>query len=454
MAARPGFHRTVTRQQAIDIVLTPAKDIQLQNFEGKLVLLRADFNVPLDKDGHIADNNRITAEMPTIDVLVKQNAKLVIASHLGRPQPGRQASLGALSFQYAVVDAVSATGKQSLEEMRAKYSLAPVAAELKKRLGDRFVGMASDCVGEEVTQRIKELQPGQVLLLENTRFHAGDTKNDDAFAKQLANGADVFVSDGFGVVHRDQASVTGVTKYIKEKFPGLLVRKEVRCLGERIDHPRRPFAAILGGAKVVDKIHFIDVLIDKVDKVLIGGKMAFTFLKAQGINVGNVAVEEEQLEVARGMQEKAKQRGVQLLLPVDQVVSPDLESGKETFVVSLEKGEKIPAGQYGIDAGPATVKLFTEAISDCNTILWNGPIGKFEVPEFSHGTTAIATAMAEATKRGAVTVVGGGDSVSAVAAAGLHHSDFTHVSTGGGASLELMEGDRMPGLRAVTLGIA
>ncbi|BDA47377.1 Phosphoglycerate kinase [Coccomyxa sp. Obi] len=436
--AERSLHRTVTRQQAIDILLTSEKDISKLDFKGQRVLMRADFNVPLSGN-RIADDTRIRATVPTIQLLLEKGAILILCSHLGRPDPG----------------------KQTWEEMKAKASLAPVAAALKDILGEAFVGLAEDCIGDAVAAQIGTLKPGQVLLLENTRFHKGDTKNDDAFAEALAKstGAQVFIMDAFGVSHRNQASVTGITKFVPRSYPGPLVRKEVLCLANSIDVPKRPFVVVLGGAKVVDKLHIISILIDKADKLIIGGKMAFTFLAAKGVPVGDTEIEEShRVEEALQMERKAAAEHKELYLPIDQVVATELEPGAETKIVwtmDFGSGKPIIAnGFHGGDIGPASQQLFADALADAGTIFWNGPLGKFEVPEFSKGTYAMAKAIAAATKRGATTIIGGGDSVSAVKAAGCSHEDFTHISTGGGASLELIEGNKMPGLRALTLGVS
>ncbi|EIE23485.1 phosphoglycerate kinase [Coccomyxa subellipsoidea C-169] len=398
-------------------------DISKLDFNGQRVLMRADFNVPLSGK-QIADDTRIRATVPTIDLLRKGGAILILASHMGR-----------------CGSALPHCGQSSL---------APVAAALKDILGDAFVGLAEDCIGDAVSARIGTMKPGQVLLLENTRFHKGDTQNDDAFAEALAKstGAEVFIMDAFGVSHRNQASVTGITKFVPKSYPGPLVRKEVLCLARSIDVPKRPFVVVLGGAKVVDKLHIISILIDKADKLIIGGKMAFTFLKAKGVSVGDTEIEEaHRVEEALEMERKAAELHKELYLPIDQVVAEELEQGAQTKIPIISNGF------HGGDIGPASQQLFADALADAGTIFWNGPLGKFEVPEFSKGTYAMAKAIAAATKRGAITIIGGGDSVSAVKAAGCAHEDFTHISTGGGASLELIEGNKMPGLRALTLGV-
>ncbi|KAK9829357.1 hypothetical protein WJX72_005375 [[Myrmecia] bisecta] len=344
-----------------------------------------------------------------------------------------------------------------MADMRSQFSLAPVATALASRLGDCFVGLADDCVGPDVDRRVDGMQDGQVLLLENTRFHAEDLDNSEAFAAQLAATADVFVNDAFGVIHRDQASVTGITRHVHLALMGPLVRHEIQRLLEAVHKPQRPFVVILGGAKVVDKIGIIRVLLQKADKLLIGGKMAFTFLKANDVSVGDTEIEAggKYLEVAQEMQSIAAARGIPLLLPVDQVTAKSLTAGVATQIVPLDTTcctpEKpcIRDGFQGGDIGPATQRLFADALAGAGTVFWNGPLGKFEVPEFAEGTFAVAHSMAASTARGAVTVVGGGDSVAAVHKIGLGDRHFTHLSTGGGASLEFIQNPDLPGIHAL-----
>jgi len=413
-------------------LLSPAHDPAELQVAGKCVLLRADLNVPLDADGRVDDDNRVTAALPTISLLVEKGARVVVASHLGRPDLGKR------------------------PEDRTALSLAPVA-EMLAALLPTFVGLAPDCVGPEVAARVAALKDGQVLLLENTRFHAGDTDNDDAFAGQLAELADVFVNDAFGVVHRAQASVTGVALKVPQRCPGLLVRKEVAALGRHLSEPARPFGVVIGGAKVADKLGVIDTLIDKADMVLIGGKMAFTFLAATGVQFHESQVEESLFEKCLAMLKKGEALGVRILLPVDVLVADRLEQSAQTHISELsttcctKTDPCVGCCVFGADIGPKTIALFQAALKECRTIFWNGPVGKFEVPLFSSGTNAIAETLREVTSSGAITVIGGGDSVNALRSLG-YEKEVSHVSTGGGASLELIEGKSMPGLQALVDG--
>jgi len=375
---------------------------------GKKALVRCDFNVPL-ADGAITDDTRITAALPTIEYLLDHGAAVILCSHLGRPKNG----------------------------FEAKYSLAPVAKRLGELLG-RPVALAADVVGDDARAKAAALRPGEVLLLENVRFEAGETKNDPALSERFASLADVFVNDAFGTAHRAHCSTAGVAAHLPA-VSGFLIKKELQFLGAALHNPARPFVAILGGAKVSDKIGVINSLLDKADAVLVGGGMAYTFFKAQGLSIGSSICEEEKLDVARSLLEKAKKNGVRLLLPVDNVVADRFAADAAVRVVPTDA---IPDGWMGVDIGPETRRLFAGAIADAETVVWNGPMGVFEMEPFAEGTRAVARAMAES---GAVTVIGGGDSAAAVAQLGFEEQ-MSHISTGGGASLEFLEGLELPGI--------
>src|SRR2546425_11183965 len=380
---------------------------------GKRVIIRADFNVPLDESGHITDDTRIRGTLPTINYAVDEGARVILCSHLGRPN-----------------------GK-----VDPRLSLAPVARRLQRLLGKEVL-FAEDCIGAEAEMLVHRMKPGDVLLLEILRFHLGEEQNDDQFAKALASLADVYVNDAFGAAHRNHASVAGITKYLPTAGAGFLMRKEIEYLEGAVANPMRPFVAILGGAKVSGKIGVIENLGKRVDKVIIGGGMAFTFLKAMGLEIGNSLVEDDMLDFARGIQEHALLRGVKFYLPVDCVVAAGREAGAETKIVPMQE---IPKGLYGMDIGPASVRLFTEAVQNAKTILWNGPMGVFEVDAFSRGTQAMAHAVANAY---ALTIVGGGETNDAVHRAGESES-MSFVSTAGGATLQMLEGKELPGLAAL-----
>jgi phosphoglycerate kinase len=383
---------------------------------GKRVLVRADFNVPLDDQGNITDDTRIRAALPTIQDLTGKGAKVVLCSHFGRPK-----------------------GKV-VDDMR----LTPVAKRLSELLGQDVV-KCDDCIGDEVTAAVNGLQNGQVALLENVRFHAGEESNDPEFAKQLAANADLYVNDAFGTAHRAHASTEGVTKYLSPSVGGFLIEKELEYLQAAINNPQRPLAAIIGGSKVSSKIGVIDTLLDKVDKLLIGGGMIFTFYKARGLSVGKSLVEEDKLELAKALEAKAKDKGVELLLPTDVVVADNFAADANSQTVSAEA---IPDGWMGLDIGPDSVKVFQEALKQCKSVIWNGPMGVFEFDKFAKGTEAIAGTLAELTPQGVTTIIGGGDSVAAVEKVGVA-DQMSHISTGGGASLELLEGKTLPGIAAL-----
>ena len=385
------------------------KTIEDVSVQGKRVLVRVDFNVPLDANKKITDENRIVGALPTIKYLVKNGAKVVLCSHLGRPK-----------------------GQFNME-----FSLAPVAKRLSEKLGFE-VKLAKDVIGPDAKKLAAEVEPGKAILLENVRFHAEEEKNDPAFAKELASMAELYVSDAFGTVHRAHASTAGVADYLPA-VAGYLIGKELTFLGNAVENPVRPFVAILGGAKVKDKIGVITNLLEKVDTLIIGGGMAYTFSKAMGGEIGNSLLDEERIGLAKEMMESAKAKGVKLLLPVDTVIANDFDNPTEIKVV--EAGT-IPEGWQGLDIGPKTIELFSDAVKSAKTVVWNGPMGVFEKPEFAKGTLAIATAMAESE---ATTIIGGGDSAAAVTQMGLAPK-MSHISTGGGASLEFLEGKVLPGV--------
>lgn len=391
------------------------KTIRDIDVAGKRVLVRVDFNVPLDAERHITDDTRIRAALPTIQYLLDHGAAVILMSHLGRPD-GK------------VVD---------------KMRLAPVAQRLSELLG-RPVLIASDSVGPEVEKQAQELQPGQVLLLENLRFHKEEEKNDPEFARQLASLGELYVNDAFGTAHRAHASTEGVTHYMPG-VAGFLMEKEINYLGSALENPSHPFVAIIGGAKVSDKIAVLDRLISIVDRLLIGGGMANTFLKAQGYEIGDSLHEESKLDVARRLIEQAHNRGVELLLPTDVVIADRVAPDANSKVVSVEN---VPPGWRIVDIGPQTVQRFRDALKDAKTIVWNGTLGVAEIPAFAKGTDAIIEILAERTREGATTIIGGGDSAAAVEQAGKAES-MSHVSTGGGASLEFLEGRVLPGVAAL-----
>ncbi|MEI6652710.1 MAG: phosphoglycerate kinase, partial [Chlorobiaceae bacterium] len=384
--------------------------------QGKRVLMRVDFNVPLDENKRITDDKRIVESLPSIKKVLEEGGRLILMSHLGRPK-----------------------GKVNPE-----YSLAPVASRLAELI-DSPVLMAKDCIGTEVMQQVLALQDGEVMLLENLRFHAEEEANDADFSRELASLGEVYVNDAFGTAHRAHASTEGITHYVQTAVAGYLIERELLYLGKALQEPERPFVAILGGSKISGKIDVLENLFKKVDTVLIGGAMVFTFFKAQGYEVGNSLVEESKIGLALTILEQAKKKGIKLLLPVDVILTPEISADAASYA---EKISSIPENMIGVDIGPLTAETYRNEILSARTVLWNGPMGVFEIDNFAAGTMAVAKAMAEATAKGAITIVGGGDSASAIAKAGLAN-EMTHISTGGGASLEFLEGKELPGIAAL-----
>ena len=402
--------------------------------KGKKVLVRVDYNVPLDANLNITNDKRIAATVPTIRYLLEQDAAVILMAHLGRPK-----------------------GK-----VVAEMSLKPVAPRLSELIGRKVKFVEGDCISAEAKKAAADLKPGEIVLLENLRFHpeeegknsAGEKDKNamEAFAKELASMGEVFVQDAFGTVHRAHASTSGIVKYVKEAAVGFLLEKELKFLGDALDKPVRPFLAILGGAKVSDKISVIENLLNKVDSIIIGGAMAYTFLKSQGVSVGTSLVEDDKLDLAAELLKKAKEKKIEFLLPVDHIIADKIDFSNKAVPagasVETTNDEAIPEGFMGADIGPKSVEEFAKAVKEAKTIVWNGPLGIFEIDGFSKGTVEIAKLVAEATEGGAVSVVGGGDSVSAVKKAGVDKK-ISHISTGGGASLEFLEGKELPGIAAI-----
>lgn len=389
------------------------KDVELKD---KTVLMRVDFNVPI-KNGTISDDNRIVQALDSIRYVTDAGAKLILTSHLGRPA----------------------------DKPEPEYSLKPVAEHLKT-LVDVPVHFAEDCIGEKAKEAIDKANYGEIVLLENVRFHAEEKKNDSGFAKKLSAHADLFVNDAFGSSHRAHASVAGVTEFLQPAVSGYLLEKEIRYLEESVNNPERPFVAILGGAKVSDKIGVIENLLNKVDTIIIGGGMTYTFYKAKGFEIGNSLVEDDKVDLAKELMNKAEKAGVKFMLPVDSVVAREFKNDAEHKVVD---DDGIEPGWMAVDIGPQSIVAFGNQIKHARTVLWNGPMGVFEMPNFAEGTFAVAEALADVTRNGATTIIGGGDSAAAIKKAGLEN-DVSHVSTGGGASLEYLEGKELPGVASLT----
>jgi len=389
-------------------------DVDLKN---KKVLMRCDFNVPLDENRNITDDRRITASLPSIKKVLSENGALILCSHLGRPKG----------------------------QKKPEMSLKPVADKLSDLL-QLDITLTDDCIGEQVDELKEKLQPGQVLLLENLRFYEGETKNDPDFARELAKGCDIYVNDAFGTAHRAHASTEGVTHFIQQSVGGYLIEKEIEYLDSAINNPKRPLLAILGGAKISGKIDVIKSLFDKVDSLIIGGGMVFTFFKASGMEIGTSLLDEDRLDMAKELLEEAEKRKITMLLPEDIVIADAFDNNASRKTVSVNE---IPADWMGLDIGPVTIEKFSAEINKSETIVWNGPMGAFEMENFSMGTQKIAESLAGASDKGATTIVGGGDSAAAISIFGLD-SKISHISTGGGASLEFLEGKELPGIEALT----
>jgi len=407
--------RTFISKHEVDMVKKSVGDLTEAQLKGKKVLVRCDLNVPLNGKV-ITDDTRIRASVPTIKYLMEKGAKVLLSSHLGRPKGGPE----------------------------DKYSLGPVATRLTELLGKECV-MAPDCIGDAVAKLANGLPEGGVMLLENVRFYKDEEKNVPEFASKLASNADLYVNDAFGTAHRAHASTEGVTKTLKPSVAGFLLQKELEYLDGAVSSPVRPFAAIVGGSKVSSKIGVIESLMAKCDKVIIGGGMVFTFLKARGLSTGSSLVETDQLDLAKRLESEAKAKGVKLILPTDVVIADAFSPDANTQTVSVNA---IPDGWMGLDNGPESTKMIQQELADCKTIIWNGPMGVFEFDKFAKGTFAIAETLADLTGKGACTIIGGGDSVAAVEKAGLADK-MSHISTGGGASLELLEGKVLPGVAAL-----
>lgn len=396
--------------------MTNVRSIDQLDLSGKRVLVRVDFNVPLDDAGNITDDKRIVESLPTIRKIMESGGRTILMSHMGRPKG----------------------------ERKEKYSLRPVAERLSQILGTE-VKLAPDCVGEEVKLMAEALRDGDVLLLENLRFHKEEEANDEEFARQLAALGDVYINDAFGTAHRAHASTEAVARFVREKAAGYLMQKELKFLGEAVRNPERPFVAILGGSKISGKIDVITALLDQCDSIVIGGGMMFTFFKAQGKEIGSSLVEEDKIDMARQILADAEAKNVPVVLPTDVVLADKFAEDADTRIAGVDE---IPSGWMGLDIGPDTCRDFAAHVMEARTVVWNGPMGVFEMEKFAAGTKAVAEALAGATGKGAITIVGGGDSAAAIAELGLA-DEVTHVSTGGGASLEFLEGKELPGVKAL-----
>eukprot|EP01025_Chloroclados_australasicus_P022994 TRINITY_DN234_c1_g1_i10.p2 TRINITY_DN234_c1_g1~~TRINITY_DN234_c1_g1_i10.p2 ORF type:complete len:474 (-),score=78.95 TRINITY_DN234_c1_g1_i10:234-1655(-) len=408
--------KTTGLRQVLCMAKKSVGDLSSADLKGKVVFVRADLNVPLDDAQTITDDTRIRAAGPTLQYLSENGAKILLTSHLGRPKEGPE----------------------------DKFRLNPVAPRLSEVLG-KTVTKVDDCVGEVVKDAVAKMEEGDITLLENVRFYKQETKNDPEFSKQLAEYADMYVNDAFGTAHRAHSSTEGVTKFLSPNVAGFLLQKELDYLEGAVSTPKRPFAAIVGGSKVSSKITVIESLLEKCDKLFLGGGMIFTFFKASGKSIGSSLVEDDQLDLARDLVKKAAEKGVQFILPADVVVADTFSADANTQIVSVDA---IPDGWMGLDIGPKSIDQFNEALSDCKTVVWNGPMGVFEFEKFANGTFAIAEKLAELTGQGCTTIIGGGDSVAAVEKANLADK-MSHISTGGGASLELLEGKVLPGVAAL-----
>ena len=420
------------------------KDIDVK---GKRCLVRVDFNVPM-KDGKITDENRINGALPTIKYLMEHGAKVILCSHMGKPHNIFSEGFGLTKKEKKLVESLpenerEAKTKELLEKAlktdKEKFTLRPVADRLNQLLSNK-VTFAEDLVGEDAKKKVAALKDGECVLLENTRFEKGEEKNDEALCKKLSEFCDIYVNDAFGTAHRAHATTAGIVQYgfVKDAVSGFLIEKELEFLGSAINNPKRPLVAILGGAKVSDKIKVIENLIEKCDTIIIGGGMAYTFLKSLGKEVGDSLLESDRIELAKSLLEKAKAKGVKLLLPVDNIIADAFDNNANTKVAE----GNIPEGWQGLDIGPKTIKLFSDEISKAKTVVWNGPMGVFEMPTFAKGTETIAEALS---KTKATTIIGGGDSAAAVAILG-YADKMSHISTGGGASLEFLEGKELPGI--------
>jgi len=396
-------------------------NLKTEDLAGKKVLVRVDFNVPQAEDGSITDDTRIRAALPTIKHLINAGAKTILVTHLGRPK-----------------------GDTLADRIKDKLRVNPIAQRLSELLGQPVV-KCDDCIGPQVVSQIEALPSGGVALLENVRFYPGEEANDPEFAKELASLAEIYVNDAFGAAHRAHASTAGVAQFLRPAVAGFLLDLELQYLSGAIDRPQRPLAAIVGGSKVSSKIGVIEALLGKVNKLLIGGGMIFTFFKARGLQVGKSLVEDDKLDLARSLEAMARERGVELLLPTDVVVADQFAPDAQSQVVPIDR---IPDGWMGLDIGPDSVKSFQAALADCKTVIWNGPMGVFEFDQFAKGTEAIARTLADLTSKGTITIIGGGDSVAAVEKVGVADR-MSHISTGGGASLELLEGKILPGIAAL-----